>query len=31
MKHFTDARPVILSTDNFPLFSENPKKFLAAL
>ncbi len=31
MKHFTDARPVILSTDNFPLFSEDPTKFLAAL
>jgi hypothetical protein len=31
MKHFTDARPVIISTDNFQLFSENPQKFLAVL
>lgn len=31
MKHFADARPVILSPENFPLFSENPKEFLAAL
>lgn len=31
MKHFADARPVIISTDNFPLFSENPQKFLAVL
>ena len=30
-KHLPDARPVILSMDNFPLFSENPKNFLAAL
>lgn len=29
MKHFADARPVIIGTDNFPLFSENPQKFLA--
>lgn len=31
MKHFPDARPIIMTPDNFPLFSENPKKFLAAL
>jgi uncharacterized protein len=31
MKHFPDVCPVILTTDNFPLFSENPNKFLAAL
>ncbi len=31
MKQFPDACPVILTTDNFPLFSEDPKKFLAAL
>jgi uncharacterized protein len=31
MKHFADARPVIISTDNFQLFSENPQKFLAVL
>ena len=30
MKHFPDARPVIMTHDNFQLFSENPKKFLAA-
>lgn len=28
MKHFADACPVIISTDNFPLFSEDPMKFL---
>lgn len=31
MKHFPDACPVILTTDNFSLFSEDPRKFLAAL
>lgn len=31
MKHFADACPVIISTDNFPLFSEDPRKFLDAL
>jgi len=31
MKHFSDACPVIISTDNFPLFSEDPRKFLDAL
>jgi len=31
MKQFPDACPVILTTDNFPLFSENPKKFLVTL
>ncbi len=31
MKQFPAARPVILTTENFPLFSENPNKFLAAL
>lgn len=28
LKHFPVACPVILTTDNFPLFSEDPKKFL---
>lgn len=27
LKQFPEAIPVILTTDNFPLFSENPKKF----
>lgn len=31
MTQFGGARPVILTPDNFPLFSENPKKFLDAL
>ena len=31
MKQFPAAVPVIITTDNFPLFSEDPKKFLAAL
>lgn len=31
MKHFPDACPVILTTDNFSLFSEDPIKFLAVL
>jgi len=31
MKHFPDACSVILTTDNFSLFSEDPRKFLAAL
>jgi len=31
MKHFPAAVPIIMTTDNFPLFSEDPKKFLAAL
>lgn len=31
MKQFPAAVPIIMTTDNFPLFSENPKKFLAAL
>ncbi len=31
MKHFGDARPVILSMDNFFHFSEDPKKFLSAM
>jgi predicted AAA+ superfamily ATPase len=30
MKHFPAASPVILTTDNFSQFSEEPKKFLAA-
>ncbi|HSN79174.1 MAG TPA: ATP-binding protein [Rhodoferax sp.] len=30
-KHFPEARPVILTPDNFARFSEDPKKFLAAL
>ena len=28
VKHFPDASPVIVTTDNFPQFSENPQKFL---
>jgi predicted AAA+ superfamily ATPase len=31
MKQFPETCPVILTTDNFPLFSADPKKFLAAL
>lgn len=31
MKLFNDARPVILSMDNFLQFSANPQKFLDAL
>ena len=31
IKHFPHAHPVILTLDNFPLFSENPNMFLAAL
>jgi predicted AAA+ superfamily ATPase len=31
MKQFPAAVPIIMTTDNFPLFSEDPKKFLAAL
>lgn len=31
IRHFADACPVIISTDNFPLFSEDPRKFLDAL
>jgi len=31
MKHFPEAHPVILTPDNFPLLSEDPKKFLATL
>lgn len=31
MKHFPDACPIILTMDDFPAFSEDPKKFLAAL
>uniref|UniRef100_A0A831UFV7 ATP-binding protein n=1 Tax=Geobacter metallireducens TaxID=28232 RepID=A0A831UFV7_GEOME len=31
MKHFADACPVIITTDNFTLFSEDPRKFLDAL
>lgn len=30
-KQFPDAIPIILTPDNFPLFSEDPKKFLATL
>ncbi len=30
-KLFPDAIPIILTPDNFPLFSEDPKKFLATL
>lgn len=29
--HFPEASPVILTPDNFPQFSENPKMFLAGL
>jgi len=31
MKQFPAAVPIIMTTENFPLFSEDPKKFLAAL
>jgi predicted AAA+ superfamily ATPase len=31
MKHFPAASPVILTPDNFSLFSENPNKFLATI
>ena len=31
MKHFSEARPVILTPDNFPALSEDPAKFLAIL
>lgn len=31
MKHFPDACPIILTMDDFSAFSEDPKKFLAAL
>lgn len=31
MKQFVDAIPVIVSPDNYPLFSDDPKRFLAAL
>jgi predicted AAA+ superfamily ATPase len=29
MQHFPEASPVILTPDNFPKLSEDPKKFLA--
>jgi hypothetical protein len=31
MQHFPEFSPVILTPDNFPKLSEDPKKFLAAL
>jgi predicted AAA+ superfamily ATPase len=31
MKKFPEARPIILTPENFPLLSENPSKFLASL
>ena len=31
MKHFPEARPVILTPDNFPALSKDPQKFLATL
>ena len=31
MKHFPQASPVILTPDNFPKLSEDPKTFLAGL
>ena len=31
MKQFSDAHPIILTTDNFPIFSEAPLKFLQSL
>lgn len=31
IKQFPDAIPVIITPDNFPLFSEDPRKFLAVL
>lgn len=30
-QHFPEARPVIVTPDNFPQLSEDPKAFLAAL
>lgn len=30
-QHFPDARPVVLTPENFPQLSENPKAFLASL
>ncbi len=29
MKHFPDAIPIVLTTDNFPAFSEDPRRFLS--
>jgi hypothetical protein len=31
LKHFADARSVIISMDNFSLFSDDPREFLATL
>ncbi|NTV51150.1 MAG: ATP-binding protein [Geobacteraceae bacterium] len=31
IKQFPDAIPIIITPDNFPLFSEDPRKFLAVL
>jgi len=31
LKHFPEARPVLVTPDNFPLLSENPQRFLASL
>lgn len=31
MKQFPEARPIVLTTDNFPMFSEAPLKFLQSL
>ena len=31
MKHFPEAQPVIMTPDNFPVLSEDPKKFFATL
>lgn len=31
VKHFPEASPVVLTPDNFPKLSEDPKKFLATL
>ena len=31
MKHFPDGRPVILTTDNFTLFSADPLTFMSML
>ena len=31
LKHFPEARPVLVTPDNFSLLSENPQRFLASL
>jgi len=31
INHFPDARPAIVTPENFPALAEDPKQFLAAL